>query len=171
MNPLQWNFRAQFLLGFLACAGLLGYAIFLQLQMGLEPCPLCIFQRMAFAALGLLFLIGALHGPGGKTGRSIYGLLAFIAAAVGIGIAGRHVWIQVMPKDGMSSCGPPLSFLSETMGPLEVFRTVLTGTADCGNIDWTFLGLSMPMWSLVCFVLLAAWALFAGLRTRSRPLF
>ena len=90
MNPLRWPFRAQFFLGFLICAGLLGYAIFLQLKMGLEPCPLCIFQRLAFAALGLLFLIGALHGPSNRPGRATYGVLAFIAAAVGVGIAARH---------------------------------------------------------------------------------
>ncbi|WP_305806424.1 disulfide bond formation protein B [Stenotrophomonas sp. YIM B06876] len=165
MNPLQWNFRAQFLLGFAVCAAVLGYAIFVQLQQGLEPCPLCIFQRLAFAALGLLFLIGALHGPRGKTGRQGYMVLAVVAAAIGAGIAARHVWIQVMPKDGMSSCGPPLGFLSETMGPLEVFRTVLTGTGDCGTIDWQFLGLSMPMWSLLCFLVLAGWAIFAACRT------
>jgi len=166
MNPLRWNYRAQFLLGFLICAGLLAYAIFLQLKIGLEPCPLCIFQRLAFAALGLLFLIGALHGPREGAGRGTYGVLAFIAAAVGMGIAGRHVYVQLLPKDMGSSCGPPLAFLSETMGPLEVFRTVLTGTGDCGNIDWQFLGLTMPMWSLVWFVLLAGWALFASFRKR-----
>lgn len=168
MNPLRWNFRAQFLLGFLICAALLGYAIFLQLQIGLEPCPLCIFQRLAFAALGLLFLIGALHGPRERRGRVTYGVLAFIAAAIGIGIAGRHVYVQLLPQDMGSSCGPPLSFLSETMGPFEVLRTVLTGTGNCGNIDWQFLGLTMPMWSLVWFTLLAVWALFAAFRRPAR---
>ena len=167
MNPLRWSFRAQFLLGFLVCAGLLGFAVFMQLQMGLEPCPLCIFQRLAFVALGAAFLLAALHGPRGGAGRAAYGVLAFVAACVGAGIAGRHVWVLVMPQDAMSSCGPPLSFLSETMGPLEVFRTVLTGTANCGDIDWTFLGLSMPMWSLVWFIVLALWALYAGLRKRA----
>jgi len=172
MNPLRWSFRAQCLLGFLACAGLLAFAIWMQLEMGLEPCPLCIFQRIAFAALGLVLLLGALHGPSTRGGRGFYGVLAFIAAAVGAGIAGRHVYVQLLPKDlGSSSCGPPLSFLSETMGPFEVFRTVLTGTGDCGNIDWTFLGLSMPMWSLVWFALLGAWALYAGLRARRTRLF
>jgi len=172
MNPLRWSFRAQFLLGFLICAALLGYAIYLQLHMGLEPCPLCIFQRIAFAALGVLFLLGALHAPRGRGGRKVYGVLALLVALTGVGIAGRHVWVQVMPRDAMSSCGPPLSFLSETMGPFEVFRTVLTGTGDCGNIDWRFLGLSMPMWSLVWFVLLAAWAVYAGFRARGpRKLF
>jgi len=172
MNPLRWSFRAQFLLGFLICVGLLGYAIYLQLHVGLEPCPLCIFQRIAFAALGVMFLLGALHAPRSKSGRKGYGVLALLAALAGVGIAGRHVWVQVMPRDAMSSCGPPLSFLSETMGPFEVLRTVLTGTGDCGNVDWRFLGLSMPMWSLVWFLLLAAWAVYAGFRARGpRKLF
>lgn len=164
MNPFRWTFRAQFLLGFLICAGLLGYAIFLQLQMGLEPCPLCIFQRIAFAALGLLFLIGALHGPSNRPGRVTYGVLALIAAGVGIGIAARHVYVQMIPPEFGATCGPPLAFLSETMGPFEVFRTVLTGTGNCGSIDWTFLGLTMPMWSLAWFALLAAWALLVSFR-------
>ncbi|NIJ68001.1 disulfide bond formation protein B [Xanthomonas sp. 60] len=164
MNPLRWPFRAQFFLGFLICVGLLAYAVFLQLKMGLEPCPLCIFQRLAFAALGIVFLIGALHGPGNRPGRVTYGVLAFVAAAVGMGIAGRHVYVQLLPPEMGSTCGPPLSFLSETMGPFEVFRTVLTGTGNCGNIDWTFLGLTMPMWSLVFFIALAAWALIVSLR-------
>jgi len=164
MNPFRWPFRAQFLLGFLICAGLLGFAIYLQLKMGLEPCPLCIFQRLAFAALGLVFLIGALHGPSNRPGRITYGVLAFIAAAVGVGIAARHVYVQMIPPEFGSTCGPPLSFLSETMGPFEVFRTVLTGTGNCGDIDWAFLGLSMPMWSLVWFVLLAGWAVWVSLR-------
>ena len=164
MNPLRWPFRAQFFLGFLVCVGLLAYAVFLQLKMGLEPCPLCIFQRLAFAALGLVFLIGALHGPANRPGRVTYGVLAFLAAAVGMGIAGRHVYVQLLPPEMGATCGPPLSFLSETMGPFEVFRTVLTGTGNCGNIDWTFLGLTMPMWSLVFFVALAVWALIVSLR-------
>lgn len=115
MNPFRWSFRAQFLLGFLACAGLLAYAIYVQLHLGLEPCPLCIFQRIAFAALAVFFLIGALHGPRAAGARKVYGVLSFIAAGVGMGIGARHVWVQIRPKDMMSSCGPPLSFLSETM--------------------------------------------------------
>ena len=93
-----------------------------------------------------------------------YGILAFIAAAVGVGIAARHVYVQMLPPEMGATCGPPLSFLRETMGPFEVFRTVLTGTGNCGNIDWTFLGLTMPMWSGVWFVLLGLWALLVPLR-------
>lgn len=166
MNPFRWSFRAQFLAGFLGCVALIGYAIYTQLYQGLEPCPLCIFQRIAYAALALVFLLGGLHAPRSPGGRGFYGVLVLAAAAVGIGIAGRHVWLQTLPKDLMPSCGPPLSFMRETMGSLDVVRKVLTGTGNCGDIDWTLLGLSMPVWSLIGFVLLAAWGVFAAFRRR-----
>lgn len=152
----------------LACAGLLGFAVFMQLRMGLEPCPLCIYQRLAFATLGLVALVAAVHGPAYRAGRWTYAVLGLVPTVVGAGVAGRHVWVQSLPQDVMSSCGPPLSFLSQSMGPLEVFRTVLTGTSNCGDIDWTFLGLTMPMWCLAWFVLLAAWWVMAAMQPVGR---
>jgi disulfide bond formation protein DsbB len=159
---LRGSFRTQFLLGFLACAGLLAYAIYTQLHDGLEPCNLCIFQRIAFFGLGLVFLAGGLHGPRGA-GRHGYGVLAVLAALAGIAIAGRHVWIQMFPSP-TASCGVPLSFMRETMSTGDVIRKVMTATGNCGDIDWTFLGLSMPWWSLIWFVLLGAWAVYAAFR-------
>jgi len=165
MNPLRWSFRALMLGGAVACFALIGFAIYSQLQWGLEPCPLCIFQRLAFAALGVVLLVAGIHAPRGRGGRTAYGLLGFAAAAVGIGIAGRHVWLQMYPP-GFATCGAPFAFMRETMDTPTLIQKVLTGSGDCGTIDWTFLGLSMPAWSLVWFLLLAAVALFAGLRTR-----
>lgn len=166
MNPFRWSFRTQFLAGFVACVALIGYAIYTQLYQGLEPCPLCIFQRIAFAALAVVFLLGGLHAPRTPGGRGFYGVLVLVASLVGIGIAGRHVWLQLLPKDAAPACGPPLSFLQETLGPFEVVRKVLTGTGNCGDVDWTFLGLSMPAWSLICFIALAVWGLQAAFRRR-----
>ena len=166
MNPFRWSFRQQFLLGFACCAALIGFAIYSQFQWGLQPCPLCIFQRMAYAGLAVVFLLGGLHAPRAPGGRRFYGVLVALASLVGIGIAGRHVWLQLMPAGTAPSCGPPLSFLQETLGPLEVVRKVLTGTGDCGTVDWTMLGLSMPAWSLIGFVVLAAWGLYAAFRRR-----
>ena len=164
MNPFRWSFRTQFLFGFLVCAALVGYAIWTQLYGGLEPCNLCIFQRVAFAALAVVFLIGGLHSPRGRGGRRAYGIGAFIAASVGIGIAGRHVWVQSLPADLVPSCGPPMGFLQESVGLLGMIKKVLTASGSCGTIDWTFLGLAMPAWSLICFIVLALWALYAGFR-------
>ncbi len=139
MNPLRWPFRAQFFLGFLICAGLLGYAIFLQLKMGLEPCPLCIFQRLAFAALGL-FVPDRCAARAVQPSRPRHLRRARLhRGGLGVGSAARHVYVQMLPPEMGATCGPPLSFLRETMGPLEVFPHVLTGTGNCGNIDWTFL--------------------------------
>lgn len=166
MNPFRWSFRAQFLAGFLGCAALIGYAIYTQLYQGLDPCPLCIFQRIAYAALALVFLVGGLHAPRSAGGRRFYGVLVLLAAAAGIGIAGRHVWLQMLPKGTAPACGPPLSFMRETMGSFDVVRKVLTGTGDCGTVDWTLFGMSMPVWSLIGFVLLAGWGLYAAFRRR-----
>ena len=164
MNPFRASFRTQFLLGFLACAGLLAYAFYVQLQDGLEPCPLCIFQRVGFAALGLVFLVGGLHAPRGAGPRRGYGVLALVAAAFGAGIAGRHVWLQSLPPEDVPTCGPGLDYMLEAMPISGVIRKVLTGSGECATVDWTFLGLSMPAWTLACFLVLAAWSAFAAFR-------
>jgi disulfide bond formation protein DsbB len=159
IHPLRWSFRAACLAGFAVCVLLLGCAVFLQLHDHLEPCPLCIFQRVAFAALGLVLLLAGLHAPRGAGGRRAWGVLALLAAATGIGIAGRHVWLQHLPPDQVPMCGPGLNFLMEAFPLSSVVRTVLTGSGECAKVDWTFLGMSMPEWSLLWFVLLAAWVL------------
>lgn len=168
LHPSRASFRAQFLLGFLACAALLAFAVFLQLHDGLEPCPLCIFQRVAFAALGLVFLLAGLHAPRGTGGRRAWGVLALVAAAAGLYVAGRHVWIQHLPADQVPMCGPDLGFLMEAMPVTSVIRTVLTGAGECAKVDWTFLGLSMPEWSLAWFVALALWVLVVMFRRPAR---
>ena len=163
MNSARASFRTQFLLGFAACIGLLAYAFYAQLHDGLEPCPLCIFQRVAFAALGLVFLIGGLHAPVGRM-RGVYGGLALLAAGVGAAISARHVWLQNLPPDQVPTCGPGLDYMLDAMPISGVIRKVLTGSGECANVDWSFLGLSMPAWTLVCFGVLAAWAAFAAFR-------
>ena len=170
MNPFRWSFRQQFLLGFAICAALLLYALFVQFQLGIQPCPFCIFQRIAFAALGVVFLLGALHNPRGAGARRAWGVLALVAAAVGAGIAGRHTWVQLHPPE-MPTCSPGWNFLVEQNTWLGVVRKVLLATGDCANIDWQFLGLSMPMWSLAWFVALGLAALYAGFRRRGKQRF
>lgn len=166
-NPFAWSFRAQFLFGFAVCAALLSYAVFAQYGQMFEPCPLCIFQRVAIAATAVVALIGALHAPRGVWGRRIYGLLAFLAAGIGASIAARHVWIQHLPPDQVPACGPGLSYMLESMPSyLDVVSKVLKGSGECAKVDWTLLGFSMPEWTLLCFSLLAIGALSAGFRKR-----
>ena len=165
-NPFGWSFRAQFSAGLLVCIALLAYAIFEQFQMGIEPCPKCIFQRIAFMAMGVFFLIGALHGPG-VVGRRVYALLVAIAAAVGAVIAVRHLYVQLSPHDPlMEGCGPGLNYLLDAFPLAEAVKKAFMASGDCGEINWSLLGITMPGWTLIWFVLLGGGALWAGFRQR-----
>lgn len=166
-NPFAWSFRTQFAFGFLAAAATLAYAVFAQYGQMFEPCPLCIFQRVAMAAVAVFGLAGALHNPRGRTGRAVWGLLAFLAAGIGAAIAARHVWLQHLPPERVPACGPGLSYMVESMPSyLDVVKKVLAGSGECAEVNWTFLGFSMPEWTLLLFVLLAVGALAAGFRRR-----
>lgn len=166
-NPLAWSFRLQMLFGFAVCAALLCYAVFAQYGQLYEPCPLCIFQRIAMAAVGLVGLAAAVHNPRSRGGRMAWGLLAFVAAGTGAAIATRHVWLQHLPPDQVPACGPTLAYMVESMPSwLDVVKKVLAGSGECAEVNWKLLGFSMPEWTLLCFVLLALGALAAGFRRR-----
>ena len=148
-------------LGCLACAGLRGYALYAQYVLGLAPCPLCIFQRIATIATGLLFLVAAIHNPRGVGARG-YGTLIALAALGGILISARHIWIQAQPPGTVAACGADLDYLLEIMPVTEVVSKVLTGSGECGKVDWTLLGLSMPWWVAISLAVLGAWALLVN---------
>jgi len=133
----------------LVCAGMLAYAIFyVERVLHYEPCPLCMFQRVCIATLGLVFLIAGLHRVR-YHGAIVYAGFILVAAAAATWVAGRHVWIQHQPPGTVPACGAPLDNLLQMFPILEVIRKVMTGGGECGNIDWTFLGVSMPGWVLV----------------------
>jgi len=157
--------RSLNLLGFLVCAGLLGYAVYAQTVLGLEPCPLCEFQRIGIAALGLLFVLAAVHGPR-RWGARVYGTLLVLAALATIGVAARHVWIQSQPPGTVKSCGASLSYMLSIFPPGEVIRKVLTGSGECAQVNWRLLGLTMPAWVLIAAACLGLLAIFANFPRR-----
>lgn len=154
--------------GFLACAGLMAYALYAEYVLFLDPCPLCIFQRLAVITLGIVFLLAAIHNPPG-TGRRVYGGLVGLVALAGAGIAGWHVYVQSLPADEVASCGPTpdLSRIFENNPVAEALSIVFTGSGECSSIDWTFLGLSMPAWVLVAVLALGIFGVFANLSPRA----
>lgn len=156
--------RAGNLLGFLACAGMLAFGYFLQYVKGLEPCPLCMIQRAFFVLSGILFLIAGLHRPRARWAAIGYGLIIAVSALSGAAVAARHVWIQHTPESLRPACGPGLDFLLNTFGPIESLRRILHGSGECGVVDWTFLRLSIPEWTLICFPVFAVWALYLSFR-------
>jgi disulfide bond formation protein DsbB len=152
--------------GFVACAALMGYALYAQHVLGLDPCPLCIFQRIGVMALGVVFLVAAIHHPR-KWGTYVYAALIALAALATIGVAARHLYVQSLPFGSVPSCGAPLSVLLKFTPIVEVIKRVLIGGGECQQVNWTFLGLAMPAWVLICAVLLGALGLFANLRRRA----
>lgn len=164
MNPFLWSYRFSFLAGFLVCAGLLGFALYAEYGLGMYPCPLCIFQRVAFLVMALFFLVGGLHAPR-QRGRWIYAGGVLAGAVFGIGVAARHLWIQSLPADQVPSCGPPLDYMFSAFPFSKVLQLVFTGSGECAKVE-PILGLPMPFWTLLGFVLLGAWAIQASLRRR-----
>jgi len=147
--------RPLFLLTTALGAGLLGFGYYLQYARGLEPCPMCIFQRLCFMAVVAIAAVAALHGPRPRGGTA-YAALVATAAAVGGAIAARQVWLQHLPEDQIPQCGPGLDYMLE-MYPLgEVITKALRGTGECATVEWTFLGGSIAFWSLLWFAALAA---------------
>ena len=127
---------------------MLGYGLYVQHVDFLDPCPLCIFQRLAFMWIGAFSLLAAIHGPG-VAGNRIYGGLVALGGVTGGAIASRHLWLQSLPPDEVPDCGMGLNDMIDTMPFTEVLREVLQGSGECAEIDWTFLGLRMPGWTLI----------------------
>ena len=143
--------RLAYFAGFLACVSLLAFALYLQYYEYEDPCPLCIFQRVAFLGMGIVFLIGALHGPR-RGGTYVYGTLVTLIGLVGAGIATRHVWIQHLPADRVPECGPGLSYMLDRFPLATMVEKVLRGSGECAHVGWTFLTLSIPELALIAFI-------------------
>lgn len=153
MNPIRWSYRLSFFVGFLICCGLLGFALFAEHYWQMFPCPLCIFQRIAFIVMGVFFLLGSLLASS-RQARWINAVGVWIGAAFGVVVASRHLWIQSLPADQVPSCGPPLDYMFSAFPFAKVLKLVFTGSGECAKVE-PILGLPMPAWSLFWFIVLA----------------
>lgn len=151
---IRFNPRIWFFLGSISCFSMLGIGAYLQFVEHLEPCPLCISQRIALLLVGLLFLIAAIHNPAAK-GIKTYSILGTLAAIAGGSISARHVWIQHLPPNEVPECSPGLDYVFENFPLTDTIKLMLNGTGECAKVDWTLLGLSIPQWTLMAFLGLA----------------
>ena len=155
--------RWLYLLGALVISGLFGAALYLQYVLHQEPCPLCMIQRVVFIVLGVLFFIAFLHNPK-RTGAKVYAALIGLFTLAGMGVAGRHIWIQHLPKDEVPACGPGLNYMLENFPMSEVLQELMHGSGECAKKGWTFLTLGIPEWSMIWYVLLGALAIAIAVR-------
>jgi disulfide bond formation protein DsbB len=143
----------------------MGIALFMEHAMGLEPCPLCILQRVTVIVTGLVTLVAALHHPGAR-GIRVYAIGAILAAVLGAALAVRQLWLQSLPKDQVPACGPGLDYLMEVLPLTEVLNMILTGDGSCAEIAWTLFGISIPGWTLVGLIGLIAINVFQIVRPK-----
>ena len=152
--------------GFLICAAAFAFAVvYLQGTLGLEPCPLCMIDRVLVIAMGVVFLLAAVHDPG-RTGQRVYASINVLLAVLALAVAGRHVWLQHLPADRVPACGADLAYMLENFPLQETLRQVLQGSGECAEIQWTLLGLSIPEQTLILFTALGALSLLQLLRRR-----
>jgi len=154
--------RAGFFMISAASACAMGFALYAQYVLRLDPCPLCILQRVAVISIGVLALLAGLHDTRGW-GFRLWSALVALAALAGLGVSGRQLWLQSLPPDQVPQCGPGLDYLLQTMPFSHALGKVLMGSGECAVVDWRFLGMAMPFWVAVFFVLVIA---FVGLQQR-----
>jgi disulfide bond formation protein DsbB len=155
--------RWLYLAGALVVGVMFASALYLQYVLRQEPCPLCMIQRVIFIAIGITFFIAALHNPKRIAAR-VYSGLIVLQGLIGVAVAGRHIWLQHLPKDQVPACGPGLEFMLQNFPMGEVWQELMHGSGECAEKGWTFLTLGIPEWSLVSYVALGIWALMVALR-------
>ena len=157
-----------FLLFAIGCSGLVLTAAFIEPFKSMDACPMCMMQRVMFLMVAAFALIACLHNPE-KLGQRIYALLTTAAAGVGAGVAIRQLWLQQLPEDQVPACGPGLDYMLEVFPLLEVIELALRGSGDCAKVQWTFMSLSIPAWSLVAFSGVTVLSIYILFRKQNTP--
>ena len=153
--------KSGYVLGAVACFATVALALLIQTKYNLEPCPLCITQRMFFMGLGILFLIGAFVKPASLL-QKIFTFLQVVTALGGAGWAIRHWYLQANKESMVADCGVGFDYMFENFPLKKMFTLIFKGTGDCATIDWTFLGLTLPQLALITFIAFGVYAVWLG---------
>lgn len=167
---MRINLKMLCLTGFLTCVALLASAYYFQFALDMEPCPLCIMQRVAT----LMVAIGCLAGyflAERPTPLLIASAWTLLSSFFGIYLSNHHHWLQNLPADQVPSCGPSLEYMLDAFPIMEVITVLLRGNGNCAEVSWSVLGLSMPGWLLVFFIgfaLASAYGVFYAWKARKQ---
>lgn len=156
--------RTMNLLIFVACTVIILIALYMEHVMMLQPCGLCITQRIFVILCGLVCLASAIHNPSSAGVRN-YAFLAAGMCVAGAYFAGRQIWLQHLPEDQVPACGPGLSYIMENFPFMDTLSFLLKGDGNCAEVSWRFLGIfSIAELSMIGFVALFSICIFQGVR-------
>jgi len=162
----MFSYRALAFYGLTICiAAMLFAVLYLERTLYLDPCPLCVLDRVVIVVLGILFLLALLHGPR-TIFTKIYGVLCVVLSTTGIALASRHIWLQNLPADQVPECGPDIYYMLDTLPLFETLRNIFKGSGSCADVDWTFADLTIPEQTLILFVILLILSLIQTIRPR-----
>ena len=130
----------------------LAIALYFEYGKGLQPCPLCLMQRLCTFLFGLFCLIGLRLTAVQRARRLV--VFQMIFTACGVYFAGRQVWLQSLPMDQAPACMPSLDMLVHYFSKTQVLTALFWGSGDCAEVSWRFWGLSIPAWSVIYFIAL-----------------
>jgi disulfide bond formation protein DsbB len=144
------SIRTTNLLIFLVCAAAMVTALYLEHFMDMEPCPLCMTQRIFITAVGVMALFAFLHNPDLR-GRRVYAVLGILLAVLGSYFSSRQLWLQSLPEDQIPACGPSLAFMMDVFPIMDTIKAMLQGDGNCAEVDKLF-GVTLPLWTLMAFI-------------------
>lgn len=161
MTKIKYK-KMQYLIAFLTLI-ILSFSFYLQYQVGLQPCPLCLMQRLC------VFLILILLGINLRTLKKAHlvSLIQAFVAAGGLFFSLRQLWLQALPSGAAPTCMPGLDILIQYFPWQTVAKALFWGSGDCGEATWTWLGISLPGWSALYFFFIMIVSLFLAFRTQT----
>ncbi len=169
------NKRPHYLFIFVACFLMLAGALLIfQQAFGLDPCPLCILQRIVIISIGLIALVAYLHDSEGMADK-VYGGLLVLGGLISIGIATRQVWILNTPREETASCGPGLEVWLDKFIDLlpqgAVTEKLFRATADCADAQMALFGLDVPEITYPVFLALLVYIVWLFFKRNEKPFF
>ena len=136
-----------------------------QYVLGMDPCVLCILQRLSVLAVGLVALTAAFFRQASKIGRLFSALLVSVPAVYGAGVAAYQWWLQSLPPGSAPSCGAPWTFRLKDWPLFDWFEPIVRGFGDCAVPDY-LLGIALPYWSIAYFGFVIVLVWFAWFKTK-----
>jgi disulfide bond formation protein DsbB len=143
------NSRQSLIIISLVSLALVGAALYLQHAKDMLPCPLCVIQRYLFIGVGIFSLLGA-----AVRNMRAFATLALLCALGGLGVVGKHLYVLAHPG---FSCGiDPMETVLNKIPTATLLPGLFRADGLCEAAQETVLGLNVPQWSALWFVLLTA---------------